>query len=453
MALSQPSIITPVQAIVIEGNTARDLTINFSYGSTTGSDIATSTIVKIYEYNSSDVVLTDTRTLTTLTTTTHVIPSTVIAAANLTTEKQYQITITTQSANGTLSAESAKRNIWVLNPNTVTITSPITGITIDTTSVNVTARYNTGIQNTSILVNNNIGTYTFELMQGDNTILSSGALLGDNAQQINDTTFDISFVFTNIPSSTQPYTILITIQSNQEMLATDSIQINVDVPELEFDVASVTNNVCEGYISVDCNIIAIDGEIVGNENLENKGLHNGWIDLTTNAPTANLEWDTGYTFPTTLDIQNNSLSNWTMQIWGFNFLPIESSAPYYNYSNGGLTLATTTNIYTATILGTNNQYLVQLRSTKHQEDTSQGEIDLFIATTENNQIYASLYAYPYACQGSYGVSQYIESEPISMPTVGNPVDITNSEGIMLWVQSYNGYYDIRLVNTGMGGVN
>lgn len=463
MALAQPSIVTPVPAVISRMTPPYDLEIRYSYG-TGSTTIANRTILYFYEnIGDAQPALTHEQVLGSTIQNIHTITAIEIADyladGTLKVETKYYITLQLGTNNSSeVSPLSAYREIWVLNPPTLSITQPSSDVTIDVSTLTVQATYNTGITGTNVNANNDINTYIFELKQGNDVVLSSGTLLGSSATPTPNTQeFTLSYTFTNIPTNTNAYTMTLTVVSAQNITTTASRSVSVLVEQLGFNTARVTNNICDGYITIECNITNIEGELTGG------GSHHGstetmtgWIDLTTNAPQANINWDTGYTFPSTSS-GSSTYSNWTMRLWGFHLLPVANTSPFYNATTGA-TQASENNINPSTT----NQYLLQFRNVEGVEETTYqtllgGEIDIYIVGTNYSngkpaQIHAEMYVYPFATTKGYGYSKYYQSGSLAFPSdPSTGIDPSTCDNIMIWVRSLNGEYEIQIEKIGKGG--
>lgn len=409
MALVQPSLILPISAIT--PNQSSTIKFNFGIGNT---DIIQSSKISIYDNPSatSPVATSVYNSINNI----HEISATV--TSGLTVETQYYITIQTYTglnATGTASVESNRVLVWTLNSPSLTITSPALNVTISVNTLYVEANYITGITNTSLTVDNKLSYYSFQLLDGNNIIYTSGNIIGEGTK-VTDTNYTINYTFNGISNGT--YTLRVVGMSNQNMTVIATRSIIVETQVITFRTASVINNVCEGYITVECNITNIEGETNGEVN------DDGWIQLVGLPDGINgyITWNDGYNFPATVS-NTNTFSNWTLQLWGFNFKIVSNTMPSLN---------------------DNINYLIQLRNMSEGKNSVDGEIDIYIVYDPTKEhIRADLYIYPYGNR-NYSISKYIPSNVINIPT--NGTDLTDSDNLTVWVRSLNGDYDIKLRN-------
>ncbi|MDD4804986.1 MAG: hypothetical protein PHN69_07660 [Candidatus Pacebacteria bacterium] len=419
MALVQPSLILPISAI-IPGQPSI-IKFNFGVGNTS---IIQSTKISIYS-NPSDTIPKAT-SIYNSTTNTHEISASV--TNTLETQKQYYMSIQTYTginASGTSSAESNKVLFWALNPSTLNITAPLTDVTITVNTLYVEATYNTGITDPALTVDNKLSYYSFQLLKDGSVIYSSGNIIGEGTK-LTDNTYNITYTFNGLTNGN--YILKVTGISNQNMVVTAERSIIVDTQIISFKTATVVNNICEGYISVECNITNIDGKTNGITHDED-----GWLQLNDlpSGIKGYITWDNGYNFPSVVS-GINTFSNWTLQLWGFNFKTAPDVSPY-----GGTPIPRT--------LSTNTNYLIQLRNLSVEGDVTTGEINIYIVyDTDTNHVRADLYVYPYASEDSYSISKYVPSNTISLPTQG--ASLTVADNLTLWLRSLNGEYDIQLRN-------
>ena len=418
MALVQPSIVLPIPA-VIKGRTA---TINFNFG--LGSiNIAQSSKISIYEYpNDSSPLVTSVYNSTT---NQHIISS--VETDKLTTEKEYYMSIQTYTgtdATGESSAESIRSAFWVLDTPLMSILAPAENTVVAVNTLYVEATYNTGIVN-DIAVDNKPSYYSFELIQNDNIIFTSNYIIGEGDKKTN-TDYSLSYTFNGLTNGR--YILRVNAVSTQGMKISVERNIEISTQIIAFKTATAINNKCEGYVTVECNITDIKGQSNGIVNEDE-----GWLQLVDlpEGIEGYITWDDGYNFPSA-SVGKNLFSNWTLQLWEFNFRPT-SRVPdsVTNLSPTGLRL--------------DKSYIIQLRTLNETKDVTSGEIDVYIVyDTSKQYIRADMYVYPFASAKGYGVSKYIPSNSIQIPDEGST--LSTADNLTIWIRSLNGEYDIKLRN-------
>lgn len=417
MALVQPSFILPPSALIKD----ETLTYKFNFG-IGNTDIVQSTKINIYDSpNATTPVATS---IYNSTLNEHQIAPSV--TEDLTVQQRYYLTIQTYSqanAMGTESVESPRVTVWCLNLPTLTINTPQPNEHLKVSGFAAEATYNTQITDPQLGVENTLQQYRFDLMQGGAVIYTSDNIVGEGTPlsgEFTNTEYSISYNFPSVSNGI--YTLLITCITTESITLTASVLFNVDVDITEFKTAQVSNNVCEGYINIECNITNIEGET-------NATVHpESWVQLVglPNDIEGYVKWSHGYNYPQNI-INGQTFSNWTLQLWGFDF----SQAPYTSLqldSNNS---------------NTNTNYLVQIRGYQYENNDLDGEIDIYIVKVDDTNIQAEMHVYPYA-PNDYTISQTIHSNTIPIPT--NGTDLTDSDLLSLWVRSVNGYYEVFLRN-------
>lgn len=415
MALVQPSFILPVTALVKD----EQLTYKFNFG------IGNTSIVQSSKINIYDTPNASTPIVTSVYNSTlneHIIQDTTLNS--LTVEHQYYISIQTYTqinAGGTASPESSRITVWCLNSPELIINSPSPNESLTINSFVAEAQYITGITDYTLGVNNKLNQYLFELLQGNTVIYTSENIVGEGtpvSEAVDNQEYIISYNFVGVNNGT--YTLRVTGITSENITIVTSETFSVDVDISEFKTAQVSNNICEGYINIECNINAIEGETNGIPHNE------GWVQLTglPNDLNGYVKWDSGYDFPSSAQ----GFSNWTFQIWGFNFNPAPYVNPIINSNTGK---------------NDNLNYLIQLRNIEYESTRINGEIDVYIVKTPENTIQAEMYIYPNA-QADYDISTVIKSNAIPIPE--NGTDLLDSQQVSVWVRSLNGYYEIFLRN-------
>ena len=372
-------------------------TINFNIIG--GTELVQSNKIYIYSVTTNELIVTHTYTGTQ---SIHVLPSntdssmeyaTGKTSADFTNENQYYARIQTFTNKGATqggSGISVSSLFWCLLAPTIafdSITSPI-----DTTSYNFIVKYNTNIT-TAQNVTNKLQQYQFDLYDGSGKLEStSGSIIGSGTPTTVPQQYQIEYNFTGL-NNNETYYAKVTCVSTEGMIVTaQSATITVQTNVGTFNKAKVSNNACNGYISVISQITNIEGKT----NVEDISGLQGEIDLRNGKY---VTWDSGFTFPTV-----NSYGQWTIQLQG-----------------RGFDISGDTD---------NESYLINL--------SDSGQIYIYIRQNDEtpSQTRADMYVYPYGIE--YNMSLYLYSNYIDNPTVNDKLDV--------WIRCIKGMYEIKLTN-------
>lgn len=372
-----------------------------------GTELVRSTKLYIYDNSNNELICTH---LYVSTQTRHILPGntdpSIIyesgkSATDYTNEKQYYATLQTFTDTAGTEGASGVSNatlFWgLLNP---TVTFDAVPTNIETTSYNFTAVFNNQI--TTANVTNEIQQYEFTLYNESNVMVqSSGVIFGQGTPTGEDNEWSISYNFSGLENDVA-YHAMVTIVTTQGMTATAiSGSLTVSLSTVAFAKASVTNNACDGYITIVSNIT----NIVGQTNVDISDL-NGQIDLTGDGY---LIWNEGFTFPT-ISVPNVGItSRWTMELWGLNFEPSS---------------VTDTESFLIHLQDTGDMYFyVREYMWSETEDEE-----------EQPYIRVDLYVYPYT--QDVPVSSYLQSNGMPKPD--------NTQLLDIWVRCIDGWYDLEL---------
>ena len=178
------------------------------------------------------------------------------SSADFVNNKQYyaQIQTFTDTVGGQGgSGLSVAKLFWCLPSPSLNInTIPAS---IQTTSYNATAVYNSNITSEDVTVPNIVQQYQFNLYSGTGTLVqSSGVITGNGTQQGTSTAYRISYNFTGLELNNVYYvTMQATTTEGMTINATsNTFIVSVDIPTL--GQATVINDACNGYISVVSNL-------------------------------------------------------------------------------------------------------------------------------------------------------------------------------------------------------
>lgn len=123
--------------------------------------------------------------------------------------------------------------------------------TISTTSYNASATYNSNITSGSVTVPNIIQQYQFNLYTGAGALVqTSDVIIGSGEQEGYTTIWDISYNFTGL-SINSSYYFTVTVTTTEGIVLTaqsSTFTVSITVPTLGKPI--VTNDACNGYISV-----------------------------------------------------------------------------------------------------------------------------------------------------------------------------------------------------------
>ena len=227
-----------------------------------GTDLVRSNKIYIYDLSDNSLICTH---LYTSTESIHELPantdSSIVyesgkSSADFVNSKQYyaQIqtftnTVGTQGGSGL----SVAKLFWCLPTPSLTIST--IPASIQTTSYNITAIYNSNITSEDVTVPNIVQQYQFNLYSGTGVLLqTSDVITGSGEQQGTSTTYNLSYNFTGLSVGSSYYiTISATTTEGMTLSAQSStFTVSIDTPTL--GKATVVNNACDGYISVTSNL-------------------------------------------------------------------------------------------------------------------------------------------------------------------------------------------------------
>ena len=227
-----------------------------------GTDLVRSNKIYIYDLSDNSLICTH---LYTSTESIHELPantdSSIVyesgkSSADFVNSKQYYAQIQTfTNTAGTQggSGLSVAKLFWCLPTPSLTIST--IPASIQTTSYNVTAIYNSNITSEDVTVPNIVQQYQFNLYSGTSVLLqTSGVIIGSGEQQGTSTTYNLSYNFTGLSVGSSYYiTISATTTEGMTLSAQSStFTVSIDTPTL--GKATVVNNACDGYISVTSNL-------------------------------------------------------------------------------------------------------------------------------------------------------------------------------------------------------
>lgn len=211
----------------------------------------------------------------------------------------YQATITTENASGETSNESEPIQFYCYATPTFEFTNVTEGGDVGNSNYGFTVRYNNVTANANEFLNE----YAFTLYSAGGAVLSTS----DANYNISQTLpLDVSYLFAGLSDQTN-YRIECTgVTTGGRQITTGKVSfiVKYDRPNL-YSYIYLINNCEGGYITIDCNVIAIVGKT------EETPIYvddNTAIDLRNGN---SVTWNDGY------QISNN----YTLRIWGRDFNP------------------------------------------------------------------------------------------------------------------------------------
>lgn len=234
-----------------------------------GTDLVRSSKIYIYDLSTNNLICTH---LYTSTEPIHELPANTDASmeyesgyssANFVNNQQYYAQIQTfTDINGTQggSGLSVAKLFWCLP--TPTLTFNTIPATISTTSYNPTVVYNSNITSSNVIVPNIVQQYQFNLYTGTGTLVqTSGVIVGNGEQEGDTTAWDLSYNFNGLTVGSSYYFIVSVTTTEGINLTTQSSTFTVSITTPTLGKATVTNDSCNGYISV---VSALSGSYSSN---------------------------------------------------------------------------------------------------------------------------------------------------------------------------------------------
>ena len=283
------ALTTPVLAPIPYFDASKAQTLTFTVR---GGDQVTGNTITIKNNATLEVVYTATVTTYKLE---HTIP-----AGTLTNGLYYQATVKTKNAAGQESNESAGVQFYCYAEPSFGFTNVTAGGDIGNSSYAFNVRYNNVTPNANEYLNE----FVFNLYDAAGTLLSTS---GAQYNSSNALPLDISYLFTGLADKTA-YSVECTADTTGgRQLTTGKVNFTTAYtqPSL-YSYIYLTNKCQDGYITIDCNVIAIVGKIDG-------GGEPVYTDDNTalDAREHGVTWDDGY------QITNG----YTTRIWGRAYTP------------------------------------------------------------------------------------------------------------------------------------
>ncbi len=281
----------------------------FTFASISGSQVVANTLT-----------IKDNATLTTVysqTQTTyrfeHILP-----ANTLTNGAYYQATLTTKDAQGNESSQSAPIQFYCFTQPSFTISNMPSGNVVANSSFSFDVQYNQ-------IQGEILNAYVFNLYGASGVLISTSGTLYNTSSALPLT---ISYLFSGFEDKAS-YSIEVTgVTTNGTQITTGRVNFTTNYTSPDtFSFLFLTNNCQGGYITIESNVIGIDGDTGDTEPIYIDGKE---IDLRQEG--SYVQWASGYTVS----------DNWTMRLWGreftanqeiFRFSTIDGDIIYIIYCN------------------------------------------------------------------------------------------------------------------------
>lgn len=284
------ALTTPIVAPVSYFDAAKAHTFTFSIR---GGDQVTGNTITIKNNATLETVYTNAVTTFKLE---HTVP-----AGTLTNGTYYQVIIQTKNAAGDLSNESAPVQFYCYAEPSFGFTNIQAEGTVGNSSYSFNVRYNNVTPNSNEYLNE----YVFNLYNAAGTLLSTSSAMYNSNKTL---PLDISYLFSGLADKTIYMVECTGVTTGGRELSTGLVEFSTSYtqPSL-YSYIYLTNNCQEGYITIECNVVAIIGKTTPDEPVYTDD--GTAIDLTGDG--ASVIWDDGY------QITNGN----TTRLWGRKFTP------------------------------------------------------------------------------------------------------------------------------------
>lgn len=269
----------------------------FTFASISGSQVVANTLT-----------IKDNATLTTVYSQTqtsyrfeHILP-----ANTLTNGTYYQATLTTKDAQGNESNPSAPIQFYCYSQPTFVISNMPIGNVVTNSSFAFNVQYNQ-------IQGEILNAYVFNLYSASGALISTSGTLYNTDETLPLT---ISYLFSGFEDKAS-YSVEVTgVTANGTQITTGRVNFTTSYTTPDtFSFLFLSNNCQGGYITIESNIIGIDGDTGDMEPIFIDGKE---IDLRKDG--AYVQWTSGYTVS----------DNWTMRLWGREF---KSGKEIFRFSN------------------------------------------------------------------------------------------------------------------------
>lgn len=219
-----------------------------------------------------------------------------LSANTLTNGTYYQATLTTKDAQGNESSPSAPIQFYCFSQPTFVISNMPSGNVVTNSSFSFNVQYN---QAQGEILN----AYVFNLYSASGALISTSGTLYNTSETLPLT---VSYLFSGFEDRAS-YSIEVTgVTANGTQITTGRINFTTSyITPDTFSFLFLSNNCQGGYITIESNVIGIDGE----SDSAPVYIDDQEIDLRKDG--SYVQWVDGYTIT----------GNWTMRLWGRAFKP------------------------------------------------------------------------------------------------------------------------------------
>lgn len=240
-----------------------------------------------------------------------------IAAGTLTNGTYYQATIQTKNAAGETSAESNAIQFYCYAQPSFAFTNIADEGEVGNSSYVFAVRYNNVTQNANEYLNE----FVFNLYNAAGTLLSTSGAQYNSSKTL---PLDLSYLFSGLVDKTAYMVEVVGVTTGGRQITTGKVGFTTTYvqPSL-YSHIYLTNQCQEGYITIDCNVVAIIGKIDG-------GGEPVYTDDNTalDAREHGVTWDDGYEIA----------DGYTTRIWGRAFTPDGEVLRFSNTSGDTVSL-------------------------------------------------------------------------------------------------------------------
>lgn len=230
----------------------------------------------------------------------------ILPANTLTNGTYYQATLTTKDAQGNESSPSAPIQFYCYSQPTFFISNMPVGNVVTNSSFAFNAQYNQ-------IQGEILNAYVFNLYSASGALLSTSGTLYNTDETLPLT---ISYLFSGFEDKAS-YSIEVTgVTANGTQITTGRVNFTTSYTTPDtFSFLFLSNNCQGGYITIESNIIGIDGDTGDMEPIFIDGKE---LDLRKDG--SYVQWVKGYTVD----------GDWTMRLWGREF---KSGKEIFRFSN------------------------------------------------------------------------------------------------------------------------
>ena len=241
----------------------------------------------------------------------------IVPAGTLTNGTYYQATISTKNAAGETSAESNAVQFYCYAQPSFAFTNIVDEGEVGNSSYAFAVRYNNVTQNANEYLNE----FVFNLYNAAGTLLSTSGAQYNSSKTL---PLDLSYLFSGLVDKTAYMVEVVGVTTGGRQITTGKVGFTTTYvqPSL-YSHIYLTNQCQEGYITIDCNVVAIIGKIDG-------GGEPVYTDDNTalDAREHGVTWDDGYEIA----------DGYTTRIWGRAFTPDGEVLRFSNTSGDTVSL-------------------------------------------------------------------------------------------------------------------